>query len=159
MWLDQGIIEKIQQRFWSLLGSYYAPELNKTRGKRHLLKQWQAKQTVLGAQKNNHQSILERFRTDTWYRICQAEKLGWTEADCRYLDCIATVDISHNASQVQRQRYEKTMHMKCGDPNRQLGPMRQRDDYHKATRALICISKQEGKVGRCKSKRKQSSVV
>ena len=138
--------DKIRERFRALIGSYYVPEIN-GRGKRHGIKQWQedhvrAKDATRGAKKRTgNPSILARFQEDEWYRNSQIEKLGWTEAFCRYLDYIVTIDISHQASQVQRHRYESTVHMKCGDSNRQLRPTR--DDYHKATRALVTIWKEQ----------------
>ena len=125
--LGQGIFDKIRERFRALIGSYYVPEIN-ARGKRHGIKQWQedhvrAKDATRGAKKRTgNPSILARFQEDEWYRHSQIEKLGWTEAFCRYLDYIVTIDISHQASQVQRHGYESTVHLKWGDSTRQLGP-------------------------------------
>ena len=136
-------------KFSSSPGSYYVLVFNKTRGKKHGGKQYQvhhhrAKDTLRRIRKStNFVSILDRFQRDTWYRSCQSEQHGWTEAYCRYL---ARIDISHNGSYAQRKRYEQSMRMKCGENIRQLGPTRKRDDCHKATKAFVSFAEQTGKV-------------
>ena len=55
--------------------------------------------------------ILERFQKDLRYKEAQSVH-GRNETWCKYLDCIRTVDISHNASRAQRERYAKMWRFK-----------------------------------------------
>ena len=81
---------------------------------------------------NKNPSILVRM-TDEQYRSSQMAH-GWTEAYCRYLDYLVTVDTTHVAPHHQRHRYEGTITMKCSDPDLHLGPLKDRDDYQATTR-------------------------
>ena len=71
---------------------------------------------------------------------------GWTGAYCRYLDYLVTVDITYVAPHHERHRYESIITMKCSDPDLQLGPMEDSDDYQATTRLLVNIRREQGRV-------------
>ena len=93
---------------------------------------------------NKNPSMLVRCMTDEENRSSQMAH-GWTEAYCRYLDYLVTVDITHVAPHHQRHRYESTITMKCSDSDLQLGQMKDRDDYQATTRLLVNIRKEQGR--------------
>ena len=66
---------------------------------------------------------------------------GWTEEWVKYLDYISKIDLSHR----QRLRYERTLHMRCADSNKQAGPQCQRPDCKSSADALVSLQRAQGK--------------
>ena len=128
----------------ALIVPYYAATTNNPRGKKHGEKQWQidhykAKDARREARKNTgNPSTLSRFSTDKGHRNTQIAKLGWTEAFCRYLDHIVTTK-----SRMKLLNLNGTV--KCGDPNKQLGPTRERYDHRATTKMQATICQEQGK--------------
>ena len=84
------------------------------------------------------------WQNDEIYRASQLVH-GWTEEYAKYLDYISQIDISHEAPNKQRSRYENTLFMRGVDSNKQAGPLCQRPDYKSSAHALVSIQREQGK--------------
>ena len=149
---DEDTINRIQRRFKASIVPYYFARINRSRRKKCGEQKWQtdhwkAKDAMRGAVKHNENKnplISVRWMTDEQNRSSQMAQ-GWTEAYCRHLDYLVTVDITHVAPHHQRHRYESTITMKCTDSDLQLGPMKDGDDYQATARLLVNIRKEQGR--------------
>ena len=83
--------------------------------------------------KNIENSILDRFQRDETFNESQLAH-GWTE----------TFDISHQVSPEQRARYKDLYHLRYDPESLESGPMKDRPDYYKVTRAVISMNKEAG---------------
>ena len=99
--------------------------------------------------KKAYTSILDRFQRDETFHESHLAH-GWTEAWCKYLDRIANIDISHQASSEQRARYPELYHFRYASDN--LGPMKARSDYYMATRAIESMNNEAGQKPQITSK-------
>ena len=61
--------------------------------------------------KGTYTSILARFQNDEVFHTSQLQH-KWTEEWCEYLGCVRTIDITHNASPEQRERYAALYHFR-----------------------------------------------
>ena len=89
---------KTNSPFEILSTLYCIVETDYARGARRGQSQWQydhckSKYTRRNVEKKGDDSIFLRWQNDEKYRKSQMA-LGWTEDYCRYLDSIASVDIS-----------------------------------------------------------------
>ena len=108
--MTEDMLSRIRRKFRELIESAYMP-FQTTRGSEHGVlpfqehhrraKQWMSKIK----RKENFSSILDRFQRDETFHESQLAH-GWTETWCKYLDCLVTVDKSHQPSQEQRARYK-----------------------------------------------------
>ena len=89
------------------------------------------------AKKHNFSSISERWQDDERYRTSELAD-NCTEVYGRYLDYLTTIDMSHEASYHQRNRYENTSTMQCHDQNLQY-------DYRATTEALVTLGEEHGR--------------
>ena len=149
--MDESTISRIRKRFQDVLDSSYYVPAKRNRGKKHGNEQYQvdhakAQDTLRNVLKDRkYESILKRFQKDSRWRESQIPH-GWDEAYWRYVDFMASIDISHKASHGQRERYENSLRMKCGERNYQLGPLTARSDYYASTKAIMALAKEEGQM-------------
>ena len=110
-------------KFWNLC----------PRGKKHGEAQWhrdhwKAMDARGGAWKHDQGTIVIRWQEDAKYRNAR-QPHGWTEEHCRYLDYLATIDISHTAPWHHRHRYESAITLVCkNDDDREAGPRREQEE-------------------------------
>ena len=67
--------------------------------------------------KNEEWTILDRWHKDERYRKGQAEEHDWTIECVKYLDYLATIDVSYTAPNYQRNRDECMAHLKSNGSN------------------------------------------
>ena len=72
---------------------------------------------------------------------------GLTEEYCRYLDSIASVDISYAATWKERSRYENNLALGSYDGSLP-GPTTRRHDFPLAVRTLAAIKHEQGRVSK-----------
>ena len=80
----------------------------------------------------------------TIYRNSQIA-VGWMEKYWRYLDSIASVDISHTATWSARSRYENNLTLGVNDGEKPR-PTTRRDDFPRAFRTVGAIKDEEGRM-------------
>ena len=97
-----------------------------------------------GAWKCGMGTIVIRWQEDEKYRNSQ-QPHGWTEEYGRYLDYLATIDISYSAPSHQRHRYESTLNLVCHDEDRQAGPMKAWKDSEPTTKIVTCLRQEQGR--------------
>ena len=119
--MDESHISRIRKRFQDVLGCYYYVFAERNRGKKQGNEQYQvdhakAKDTLRNVRKDRkYESILKRFSKGQSVQRESQIPHGWDEAYWRYVDFVASIDISHKASHGQRERYENSLRMKCGE--------------------------------------------
>ena len=84
-----------------------------------------------------------RLQNDANYRESQKVP-GWTEDDCRYLDYLTTIDISHSATWHQRNQYGNTILLLSND-DKHAGRMRARKDFKSTTQNLAALQREYGR--------------
>ena len=94
-------------------------------------------------------SILDRFQNDEVFHASQLQQNctkehNWTEEWCEYLDYVRTIDITHNASPEQLERYAALYHFRYDPKHMEKGPIKRRPDYHQTTRAIVSMNKEAG---------------
>ena len=104
---------------------------------------WKAKYTRQNAKKKNHNSITGSWHNGELYRNSQIAA-GCTEDYFRFLDSIATVNISYAATWSARSRYENNLTLGVHDQGPKPGPMKHRLDFSRAVHTLAAIKHQEG---------------
>ena len=82
-------------------------------------------------------SIRDRFQNDEVFHAIQLQH-NWTEEWCEYLDNIRTIDITHNASREQLERYAASYHFRYHPTQIEKGP--RRPDYHQTTRTTVSMN-------------------
>ena len=87
--------------------------------------------------------ILDRFQKDEVFHASQMQH-KWTKAWCEYLDYIRTIDITHNASPEQLERYAALYHFRYHPKYMEKGPMESRPDNDETTRATVSMNKEAG---------------
>ena len=139
---------KIKSQYEILSIPYHVVKTDCSRGARHGQSQWQydhctAKDTKRNSQKKNHDSILLKWQN---MKRCRKSRtaVGWTEESCRYLDSIASVDISKIATWSERSRYEHNFTLGVND-GAKPGPTKHRPDFPRAVRTLAAINQEEEK--------------
>ena len=90
--------------------------------------------------KRTKTSICDRWQNDQTYRESQVA-IGWSDAWVRYLDHIAQIDISHNATQEQRIRYHNLVYLRSVDEDRQAPQLGTSLGYCEAKHALVAVQK------------------
>ena len=98
---------KINAQFEIMSVTYYVLRMDYSRGARHGQTQWQydnwkAQDAKRHAERKHGSIVLRKYRNSQI-------SVGWTEKYCRYLDSIASVDISHTATWSERSRYENNL--------------------------------------------------
>ena len=101
-----------------------------TRGAKHSAQPWK---------KSHFLPILDLFQNDEVFHASQIQH-NWTKAWCEYLDYIRTIDITHNASPEQLERYAALYHFRYHPKNMEKGPMKSRPDNDETTRATVSIT-------------------
>ena len=71
--------------------------------------------------------------------------VGWTEDHFRYLDSIASINISFSATTSERSRYENNLTLGVNDQGPKPVPIEHRPDLSPALGTLAAIKHQEGK--------------
>ena len=101
-------------------------------------------------------SILDRFQNDEVFHARQLQH-NWTEEWCEYLDHIGTIDITHNASPEQRERYAALCHFRYHPKYVERGLVKSRPDYHETARAIVSMNKEAGQNPQDHIKKEQMS--
>ena len=78
-------------------------------------------------------------------RLLSQSDSNTTEAYCRYVDYLTTIDISYIATWEQRHRYESTITLACSEKDRQAGPMNTRKDFKPTTQVLASLPQEQGR--------------
>ena len=83
---------------------------------KHGAQPWQkhhfiAKEFMRKIKQGIYTSILARFQNDEVFHTSQLQH-QWTEEWCEYLGCVGSLDITHNASPEQRERYAALYHFR-----------------------------------------------
>ena len=78
-------------------------------------------------ERNLYSSIHDRFQNDDVFHASQLQH-NWTKDRCEYLDYIRTVDISHQASPEQLERYAALYHFRYDPKQMERGPIKSRPD-------------------------------
>ena len=144
---DEETIQRIKARFQALIVPYCFARVSRSRGKTHGETQWQQDHLESnGRPKRSMEtakdSIVISWQEDEKYRNSQ-QAHGWTEEYCRYLDYLATIDISCTVPWHQKHWCESTITLVCNDDDRQAGPMRARKDFKPRTRTTECLHSEE----------------
>ena len=87
--------------------------------------------------------ILDRFQKNEVFHARQMQH-NWTEARCEYLEYIRTIDITHNASPEQLERYAALYHFRYHPKYMEKGPMKSRPDNDETTRVTVSMNKEAG---------------
>ena len=121
-WYDRRYAFPHKTKFRELVeNSYYMP-FQKKRGYKHGVLPFQehhrrAKKLMSKIKrKEKDKSILDRFQRDATFYESQLAH-GWTDAWCKYLYFFANIDISHQASPEQRNRYNELYHLRYDSEN------------------------------------------
>ena len=100
---------------------------------------WKAKDTKRNAlTMKKFTFTTDRWRNDERDRNSQIAA-GWTEDYYRYLDSIATVNISFTATRSERSQCENNLTLGVSDQGPKPGPMKHRPDFSRAVRTLATI--------------------
>ena len=105
--------------------------------------------------KGIYTSILDRFQKDEVFHATQLQH-NWTKEWCEYLDRIKTIDISHEASPEQVDRYASLYHFRYNPEHLERGPIQSRPDYQQTTRAVVSMNKEAGQTRESKRKRRHN---
>ena len=89
---------------------FYTVSEDESRGAKHGIPQWKARDATKGARKRDHKSLTLRWQKDAMYRAAQTVH-GCREEQWQYLDYLATIDISNTATWSERSRYENRLWM------------------------------------------------
>ena len=116
---SQELKRKIKTRFEIMSVPFYTVREDDTRRAKHGQNPWQydhwkARDATKGAQKRKYRSILHRWQKEEAYQESESAR-GWTQEYCRYLDYLATVDISYVATWKERSKYENMLVLKLND--------------------------------------------
>ena len=135
--MSEEMLSCIRQNFKQLIADAYMT-FQGTRGARHGAQPWH-KHHFLATEvmrmmnkKGIYKSILDRFQNDEVFHASQLQH-NWTEEWCEYFDYIRTIDITHNASPEQPERYATLCHFRYHPKFMEKGPMKSRPDYHETT--------------------------
>ena len=145
--MSEEMLSSIRQEFKQLIADAYMT-FQGTRGARHGVQQWQKHHYIAKkVMRKIHNkvictSILGRFQHDEVFQL----QHNWTKEWCEYLDYVRTIDITHNASPEQLERYAALYHFRYDPKQNEKRPIKSRPDYHQTTRAIVSMHKEAGQV-------------
>ena len=73
--------------------------------------------------KGIYTSTLDRFQNDEVFHASQLQH-NWTKEWCEYLDYVRTIDITHNASPEQLERYAALYYFRYDPKQMEKGPIK-----------------------------------
>ena len=118
-----------------------------TRGAKHGVHPWEkhhyiAKESMRKIHKKGiFSSVLDHFQNDEVFLASQLQH-NWTKEWCESLDYARTIDITHNASPEQLERYAVMNHSRYDPKQMEKSPIKRRPDYHQTTRAIVSMNKE-----------------
>ena len=152
---------KIKTRFEKMSVPFYIVKEDDSRGAKHARERWQydhwkAKDATKAVLKRNYCSFWHRLHTDKRYQESQWNH-GWTREYCRYLDYLATVDITYIATWPKRSRERcqiemifnlQPVHLLFSDTRKGKPPvLRSRNEKGKYHSMKSCDPNLNGRVG------------
>ena len=125
--MSEEMLSSIRQTFKQLIADAYMT-FQGTRA-RHGVQPWQkhhyiAKEFMRKIHKKGiYTSILDRFKNDEVFHASQLQH-SWTNSWCECLDYVRTIDITHNASPEQLERYAALYHFRYDPQQMEKGPLK-----------------------------------
>ena len=164
---DQEMTRRVKVAFEILKAPYFRTSMLTSRGYKHGPNLWQehhhkAKDAPRSTRKNKrtYTSIWNRWQNGATYRESELA-IGWSDAWARYLENIAQIDISHEATPEQRGRYHNLIYPRGVGEDRQVSPLSTRPRYQEAMTAKVEMQRQSrqdvGITFILKSERKRSN--
>ena len=89
--------------------------------------------------------------------LASYNKIGRKEW-CECLEYVRTIDITHNASPEQLERYAALYHFRYDPKQMEKGPIKSRPDYHQTTRAIVSMNKEAGQTQESKRRHNYRST-
>ena len=142
--MSEEVLSSIRQKIMQLIVDAYMT-FQGTRGARHGAQPWQkhhflAKEFMRTIGKKGIFSlILDRVQNDEVFHASQLQH-NWTKEWCEYLDYVRTIEVTHNASPEQLERYAALYHFRYDPKQVEKGLFLSRPDYHQTTRAIVSMN-------------------